>query len=118
MNNCKFDKSWIGKCNKETENTYCEEHSKMKCGICGEQATHDCYETGFLVCGYPLCDSKFCKALHYIRSHNFNIDDYKDKLSPEEIKAINIIRKVDKEYRELFVKYIDLLDITKHHIKE
>lgn len=53
---CQFTQAWIGKCNTPGE-PYCEEHSVMKCGCCGEQATHDCPETMGLVCGVYLCDN-------------------------------------------------------------
>ncbi|MFW6030045.1 MAG: hypothetical protein ACOCRO_07295 [Halanaerobiales bacterium] len=55
---CKFNKAWIGKCNKPTVpgSDFCEEHNNMKCSSCGQQATHECHETFGLVCGSPLCD--------------------------------------------------------------
>jgi hypothetical protein len=107
MNKCKFTKAWIGKCNVETENEYCEEHSEMKCSVCGEQATHDCYETGFLVCGSPLCDSELCKIVHYIRQHNCKLDDYRNKLTVNEYNLVKIILLQDIQYRDLMVKYFD-----------
>ena len=54
---CKFIKSWIGPCKKETVNgtDYCEEHEGLQC-FCGNQATYDCMETvGAFVCGMNLC---------------------------------------------------------------
>jgi hypothetical protein len=58
MNKCKFDRAWIGACGAECgEETYCLAHRKVKCTVCGEQATHECPEAGSLVCGYPLCDN-------------------------------------------------------------
>ena len=35
----------------------CDEHKKMKCCVCGEQATHECNYTGQFVCGSPLCNN-------------------------------------------------------------
>jgi hypothetical protein len=54
---CKFVKAWIGKCNKEADDSgYCLEHKNLVCESCGAQATHTCAETMGLVCGAPLCD--------------------------------------------------------------
>lgn len=63
---CKFDMAWVGRCNKKTiEGTdYCEEHLKMKCCICGRQATHTCTWASSVSCGAPLCDSKKCNKEH------------------------------------------------------
>lgn len=56
---CKFDRAWIGKCKKENlpDSEYCQEHATDVCCVCGEQATHECPETGGLVCGQLLCDN-------------------------------------------------------------
>jgi transcriptional regulator NrdR family protein len=57
MEQCKFVKAWIGQCKKEANvNGFCKEHIGMKCVSCGAQATHECEETGQVVCGAPLCD--------------------------------------------------------------
>lgn len=56
MAQCKFDKAWIGPCNKDTLGIFCAEHAVEECCNCGEQATHECAETGGLVCGGPLCE--------------------------------------------------------------
>lgn len=61
---CKFEKAWVGRCKNVSFPglDYCEEHSKRQCS-CGNQATHDCYETmGGFVCGEPLCPK--CASEH------------------------------------------------------
>lgn len=60
-NKCVWGKAWIGPCGEETSNhnnTYCKEHSYIKCSSCHTNfATHDCDQTmGPLVCGAPLCN--------------------------------------------------------------
>ena len=66
---CCFDNGWAGKCKNEAiENGFCEEHKDVKCCSCVEKATRLCDETGFLVCGAPLCDN--CE--HTIRSNGCN----------------------------------------------
>jgi hypothetical protein len=54
---CKFEKAWIGSCNKDSgDSEICEEHTKEKCVSCGEQAVRECAQTGIqFVCGCPLC---------------------------------------------------------------
>jgi hypothetical protein len=52
---CKFEKSWIGVCQNPGE-PLCKEHKGVQCVSCGNQATHDCGETGQFVCCQPLCD--------------------------------------------------------------
>jgi hypothetical protein len=56
MNKCKFNKAWVGPCDKEADGDYCEEHAKIKCCSCGTQATKECSETSQFVCGFPLCN--------------------------------------------------------------
>lgn len=70
MNKCKFNRAWIGLCNKPTKenNDYCEEHSNLICVSCGKPATHECAETMGFVCGAPLCDD--CE--HTIQSNGCN----------------------------------------------
>src|SRR5690606_685190 len=110
MGNCKFNIAWVGKCNEKTQNDYCKKHSQMKCSVCGEQATHDCYETGFLVCGSPLCDNKFCKIVHDVRQHGCNIDDYKNKLTTNEYLLLKIILFQDSQYH---LKFNDIMQLLK-----
>jgi hypothetical protein len=64
MTQCNFQQDWAGRCTKETlsDSLFCEEHSKVKCSVCGKQATHTCPETFMLVCGTPLCDSCMCNC--------------------------------------------------------
>ncbi len=52
MARCEFDIAWRGPCGVEN----CPDHSGLSCISCGEQATHECDETGQFVCGAPLCD--------------------------------------------------------------
>lgn len=54
---CKYNKAWVGDCKKDVvDGGFCEEHKKKTCIVCGNQATHECSETGQFVCGAPLCD--------------------------------------------------------------
>jgi hypothetical protein len=64
---CYFDKAWIGRCKKPGA-PFCDEHSNLKCVSCGAQATHECPETGGLVCGFPLCDG--CEHTIHPEGHN------------------------------------------------
>lgn len=73
---CKYVISWKGKCNKESDSEYCEEHTEKKCCICGEQATHGCDNTQFLVCGFPLCDSLVCDTIHEVLFHGWKLNDF------------------------------------------
>ena len=54
---CGFSRAWIGLCKQDATDArgICFEHGKLKCVSCGDQATHDCDETGQFVCGAPLC---------------------------------------------------------------
>lgn len=55
---CKFAIAWMGLCNKRTENqaSFCLEHEKQKCCVCGRQAVETCSVALQLVCGAPLCE--------------------------------------------------------------
>lgn len=68
---CEFNMAWIGKCPKEGNcgDGLCEEHSKLKCVICGKQAYMDCGIAGSLVCGAPIC-SEICNRQHQ-RNHGW-----------------------------------------------
>jgi len=57
MSRCIWQQAWIGECKEEavSGDTRCGKH-QLVCCSCGEHATHDCSETGQLVCGAPLCD--------------------------------------------------------------
>lgn len=68
MDNCKFDRAWVGKCKVECDGDFCDEHKDKVCCSCGEQATRECSETMGLVCGFPLCDN--CE--HTIRDNGCN----------------------------------------------
>ena len=59
MKKCGFDEAWIGNCKTEIQDheTACEKHVKLKCCVCGKQATHTCAHTAQFVCGFPLCDN-------------------------------------------------------------
>lgn len=66
---CRFIKAWIGKCvGMARKSGYCKEHEGLKCVSCGQQATHECNETGGLVCGSPLCDD--CTHNVHPEGHN------------------------------------------------
>src|ERR1700722_4048079 len=54
MNNkCGFSKAWQGTCSNDSP---CQEHNSLLCVSCKQPATHECSETGQLVCGATLCD--------------------------------------------------------------
>lgn len=53
---CEFERAWVGKCNKPTDNGWCDEHEKLKCASCGQKATRSCNQAVSLVCGAPLCN--------------------------------------------------------------
>jgi hypothetical protein len=59
---CKFNRAWIGGCGTACVGDYCQKHATAKCCSCKAQATHDCPESGALVCGAPLCDN--CTSIH------------------------------------------------------
>lgn len=63
---CIFDKAWVGQCSIETfdDNPYCSDHMKVRCVICGEQATHTCTWASSISCGAPLCNKKECREKH------------------------------------------------------
>lgn len=54
---CKYEIAWYGKCNADANGDICEKHAKVKCVVCGEQATNECNHAGQFVCGSPLCDN-------------------------------------------------------------
>ena len=59
---CHFQKAWIGRCNKPTDNVVCEEHDK-KCPKCGLPIMKDCDNTIYgMVCGAPVCDDHPCSC--------------------------------------------------------
>ena len=57
MAQCKFDLAWRGPCKATCEGSVCTQHAKVKCCVCGEQATRECDYTGQFVCGAPLCNN-------------------------------------------------------------
>lgn len=70
MEECKFNEACDGKCNNEAAHSgYCTDHSKIKCSVCGKQATHTCSETSQSVCGSPLCDDGLCILDHNYKKH-------------------------------------------------
>ena len=72
MKTCNYDLAWVGKCKQPaTYGDYCEEHAVITCASCGEQATHQCDETGQFVCGAPLCDD--CTHNTHPQGHNGGI---------------------------------------------
>jgi hypothetical protein len=55
---CPYDVCHKGPCGSgvPTGQTYCPQHSTVKCHTCGAQATGDCHGySGSFVCGYPIC---------------------------------------------------------------
>ena len=82
---CKFQIAWRGQCCKPIhENGMCEEHAKVKCVSCGAQATHQCPETGQLVCGAPLCDD--CEHTTYEDGCNGGVGFFQISKRPEGMK--------------------------------
>lgn len=57
MSYCRYDLAWRGPCKAECEGDICETHAKVKCCVCGEQATNECNHTGQFVCGATMCDN-------------------------------------------------------------
>lgn len=53
---CGFLEAWVGHCANQEP---CPKHSSQQCR-CGSPATHNCSNTGTLVCGAPLCDEHKC----------------------------------------------------------
>jgi hypothetical protein len=79
---CGYDIAWIGKCTEPAgENGRCEKHAKAVCCSCGKPATHDCPETGQLVCGAPLCDD--CEHTTAMEGTNGNIGFFRTSPLPE-----------------------------------
>ncbi len=70
-NLCGFDLAWQPKCKspKQPKKKFCKEHLKLKCDICGKQATHECGYSLSLVCGAPLCDNKQCVEKEHNKRH-------------------------------------------------
>lgn len=63
---CKYrPHSWYHEvCKKPSKNRFCEEHIKIKCTVCSEQATRECSVAvpGVSFCKAPLCDFHvYCK---------------------------------------------------------
>jgi hypothetical protein len=61
MNNikttCQYDEPYA-KCNNTVikGSKFCVYHARLKCVQCQQAATHGCDNTGYLVCGAPLCE--------------------------------------------------------------
>ena len=84
-NKCKFERAWIGACKQPANETgFCEEHKKIKCVSCEAQATHECSETGQLVCGAPLCDD--CEHTNAVNGTNGNVGFFRTSALPEGMK--------------------------------
>ena len=79
---CTFKIAWVGECGIEN----CENHSNLKCIVCGERATHSCDATSGLVCGAALCDN--CEEL----------------LSFEGVNTLMHCKKEDQKYTPWFMR--------------
>lgn len=99
MPKCKFNKAWIGNCDKESDNNYCEEHTGIKCCSCGNDATHQCAETGQFVCGAPLCDD--CEHTTHKEGHNGGIG-FDQQKPPEGMKTH--CKKTDQKYKPWYAR--------------
>lgn len=63
---CKFQPAWQPLCGKPSKRDICDEHLKMKCGICGDQAYLECDMAGSVTCGYRLCSyDSSCARKHH-----------------------------------------------------
>jgi len=84
-NKCRYAEAWRGNCKEAAdESGFCEKHKGIKCVSCGAQATHDCPETGQLVCGAPLCDD--CEHTTYENGCNGGISFFEISKRPEGMK--------------------------------
>ena len=80
---CSWETAWVGRCRKPAlrGKATCAKHSSRVCASCGEKATHDCYETGQLVCGFPLCD--LCEHAIFPDGTNGGVGFNEQPLPPE-----------------------------------
>lgn len=97
---CDFNVAWVGKCGEPVvENGKCEKHKDTKCCSCGAPATHQCYETGQFVCGFPLCDE--CEHTIHPEGHNGGIGFNAQKL-PEGMKGH--CKKTEQKYKPWYMR--------------
>jgi hypothetical protein len=82
------------------DSDYCEEHSKVKCGSCGAQATHQCEETGQFVCGCPLCND--CVHSIVVEGHNGGVGFYSVGTKPETLKIHD--KKANQIYKPWYMR--------------
>lgn len=58
LNKCKFSLAYRGSCDRPSIGDFCDNHLKVKCVCCGEQADQECDQTlGPLICGDFLCSN-------------------------------------------------------------
>ena len=102
MSYCRYDLAWRGPCRQHSENDICEFHSKIKCQVCGAQATKECDHTGQFVCGTPLCDN--CEGITDtskpsggwgFANHTHKQKNLKEISEPEKKQVSRIIRITD-----------------------
>lgn len=88
LTECTFSRAWIGPCKTKTDRAdgYCVEHSREKCWKCKEQATGECDNAGFMVCGTPECS----KHPHQ-KKHN---DDFDKMMAQKECPTCHGTGKV------------------------
>jgi len=63
---CKYDMAHREGCLKDSlpGQEVCAGHQGVQCIVCGEQAYAECWDTGMLVCGRPLCGKDECREQH------------------------------------------------------
>jgi hypothetical protein len=100
MKKCSYGLAWVGNCGKPVvKDGFCEDHIGLDCCSCGEQATHECEETGQFVCGFPLCDN----CVHTIAKDGTNGGiGYNASSLPKGYKPH--CRKEDQFYQPWFAK--------------
>lgn len=114
-NKCRYAEAWRGNCKEPAdESGFCEKHKGIKCVSCGAQATHDCPETGQLVCGAPLCDD--CEHTTAMEGTNGNIGFFRTSPLPEGMKehCKRCDQKVFPWYvtslRKVYAYFVEVLD--------
>lgn len=107
---CKYSKAWIGRCDKDCDGDYCVKHINEKCIICHNQATHECDNTHFLVCGTPLCDNPLCDTIHEVMAHGWDLDKFmkwtgRKHTDSEKDYIKKFIEDKEEEYRQIIEKF-------------
>lgn len=71
INRCEFYKADRTRCESVGPDRFCEEHSCMKCSVCGGNAAYSCSEvSGSSVCRNYYCGSGACYRSHHTQVHH------------------------------------------------